>query len=75
MSGVQDESDVLRVGVRHNVLNFVLVLELAAQMSVGAESHPFFHIDSAAEDLQRFGDVLEVLFSGTLGPPVSEVGF
>ena len=75
VAGVEDEADVFRIGIRHDVFDFVLALKLAAKVSVGSEAHAFFFIDAPAEDLERFSDVLEVLLSGASRPPGTQVGF
>lgn len=58
MAGVQNEPDMLRIGICHHVVDLILILELTSQMSVESVRNAFFFQAPASKLLDRLGDVL-----------------
>src|SRR3981081_1315670 len=74
MPRIENELDVLRVGVRHHVLDLALSLELVVQMSVNPKRNAYFIKAASAQDLDRLGDVLQIFLSRALRPPPAQIG-
>src|SRR5579883_1035533 len=73
MTGVEYEAHVLRVGMRHHVIDLVLRLQLAAEMRMDAEWHTLLFQASPAQNLESFGDVLQVLLGCAFRPARAQV--
>ena len=61
MAGIQHQSDIFGLGVLHDVHGLMLILDLASQMGMDAKLHAQLFADTAAQQIQRDGDLFEVV--------------